>query len=793
MSRYLDTLVVGYTRWVIRWRWLVLLACLAGAGLAAVGAKNLGFSNDYRNWFSEENPELQAFEAVQNIYTKQDNVLIVLEPRDGNVFSPHVLSVVEELTEAAWQLPFAIRVDSITNFQHTQAEEDDLIVEDLVSGGGDLSAGELAQKRSIALGEPVLRSRLISPDASVTGVNVTFQLPEKEINEVTIVTRAVRELVAQMNANNPDIDTYLTGVVMLNNAFAEASENDIRTLIPLMYVLIIIALVALTRSAAATVTTLFVIFLSVISTMGLVGWAGMLLTPTTSVAPTLIMTLAVADSIHILITMLTNMRQGMSKTDALVDSMRLNVQPVLLTSVTTAIGFLAMNFSDAPPFWELGNITAMGIMLAFVFSVTFLPAALAVLPMRAPAATRQYQSAMDGFANFVIRKRWSVLTVTVVASAILLAMIPRNELNDEFVKYFDYDIPFRTDTEFTVENLTGIYQVQFSLDTKESNGVSDPGLLATVDSFASWLRAQPEVIHVSTITDTFKNLNKNLHGDDPSWYRLPDDRATAAQYLLLYELSLPYGLDLNNQLNIDKSSTLVNATATDLSTVEMRALAHRAETWLDDHSPDLATVGIGTAIMFAHISERNIEGMLTGTFLSLILISGLLVLALRSLKLGIMSLIPNLLPAGLAFGLWGLFVGQINMIVSTVTAITLGIVVDDCVHFLSKYLRARREKGLGTEDAIRYAFSSVGTALVITSAILCAGFLVLAQSDFGINSQLAQLAAITIGIALAVDFLLLPPLLLIVDRDKEPVPATGETNNTDEETKDEATVYAPSN
>lgn len=785
MSRYIDALVVSYTRWIVSWRWLVLLLCILVAGLAAAGAKNLGFSNDYRNWFSEENPELQAFEAVQNIYTKQDNVLIVIEPRDGEVFTPGVLGAVQELTEAAWQLPFAIRVDSITNFQHTQAEEDDLIVEDLISTSDDLSADELAEKKAIALNEPALRDRLISSDASVTGVNVTFQLPEKEINEVTIVTRAVRELVSRVEAEHPNLNTYLTGVVMLNNAFAEASENDIRTLIPVMYLLIIIALVALTRSAAATVATLGVIFLSVASTMGLVGWAGVKLTPTTSVAPTLIMTLAVADSIHILVTMLTNMRQGMSQREALVDSMRLNMQPVLLTSVTTAIGFLAMNFSDAPPFRELGNITALGIMAAFFFSITLLPATVSILPMRAPAKGRQYQSFMDSFAGFVIRKRWSVLTVTLGLSAVLLAMIPRNELNDEFVKYFDYDIAFRSDTEFTVENLTGMYQIQFSIDTQESNGISDPEFLATIEAFTSWLRSEADVIHVSTITDTFRSLNKNLHGDDPSWYRLPDDRQTAAQYLLLYELSLPYGLDLNNQLNIDKSATLVSITTQDLSTVEIRALAERAENWLRERAPHLATTGIGAVVMFAHISERNIEGMLTGTLLSLVLISGLLILALRSFKLGFMSLIPNLLPAGLAFGLWGLFVGQINMIVSTVTAITLGIVVDDCVHFLSKYLRARREKGLDAEEAIRYAFSSVGTALVITSTILVSGFLVLAQSDFGINSQLAQLSAVTIGIALAVDFLLLPPLLLIVDRAKQPT--------SDTETKDEATVYASSN
>lgn len=197
-----------------------------------------------------------------------------------------------------------------------------------------------------------------------------------------------------------------------------------------------------------------------------------------------------------------------------------------------------------------------------------------------------------------------------------------------------------------------------------------------------------------SITEVIKRLNKNIHGDEPTWYRLPETREMTAQYLLLYEMSLPYGLDLNDRLNVDKSATRLTVFLNSISNNQLLALERRAQAWIKDNAPTfMPTVGSGPSIMFAYIGKRNIESMLMGTTLALILISFILILALRSVKIGLISLLPNLVPAAMAFGLWGLLVGQVGLALSVVTAMTLGIVVDDTVHFLSKYLRAGREKG----------------------------------------------------------------------------------------------------
>ncbi|WP_448546556.1 efflux RND transporter permease subunit [Thalassotalea fusca] len=750
-----------YADWIIRYRWFVILATILLAIAAGSGGRFIQPNNDYRVFFSEENPQLQAFEQVQRTYTKIDNILFAVAPKNGNVFTQETLQAVEELTESAWQLPFSLRVDSVSNFQHTKAENDDLIVQDLVSGAQFLSADAIENAKQVALSEPYLNGQLLNKDASITGVNVTFQMPQKSADEAPRAVAEARALAAKLEAKY-DVDIYLGGMVMLSNAFFEASMSDMATLVPAMYLIILVITYALVRSISATVSTFFVILFSIMTGMGLAGYLGIQLTPPSSAAMTIIMTLAVADSIHVLITMLAEMRKGKSKSEAIKESIRVNMNPVVLTSLTTVIGFLSMNFSDTPPFHDLGNITAMGVLAAMVFSLSLLPALMSVLPVSVKQSESKFAHNMDRIASFVVRKQRPILFGSIVVSLAVLAFVPSNKLDDNFLSYFDESITFRTDSDFINDNLTGVYQLQYSLDSQHNNGVSDPEFLAKLASFTDWLRAQPEVRHVNTISDTFLRLNKNMHGDDDSYYQLPKNPELAAQYLLLYELSLPYGLDLNNQLNISKSSTQVIVTLNDMSTNKLKDISERGQAWLQSEA-NIVSYGVGPSIMFAYITDRNIKGMIYGTLSALLVISLLIMLALRNVKLGFLSLIPNLLPAGLAFGIWGMLVAEVNLAVSMVTGIALGIVVDDTIHFLSKYQRARREKGLNAEQAVHYAFSTVGVAIVVTSLILIAGFTVLAQSAFGLNSTMAMLTAIAIGVAVIADFLLLPALLLKID------------------------------
>ena len=754
-------------KWVIKYRWLVLAATLVVAFAAASGGRHLGFTNDYRYFFGGENPQLLAFESIQDTYSKNDNVLFALAPRDGRVFTNRTLAAVAELTEAAWLVPFSSRVDSVTNFQHTRADGDDLVVEDLVPDAGGASDADLEGVKAIALAEPLLLNRIVNPDATVTGVNVTINLLGERMDEVPEVAAYVRAVKADFASRYPDIDFYLTGTTMMNNSFPEASRDDMSRLVPLMLLVIIVVIYILIRSVAATVATTVVIIISALTGMGIAGWIGIPISAPSAVAPTIIMTLAVADSIHVLVTVVHEMQRGRTKFEAIEESLRINLQPVFLTSITTALGFLTMNFSDAPPFNDLGNIVAVGVVGAFFYSIFFLPAMIAILPMRFSTVTGEKRHLMERLGEVVVARRgllfFGVLGVMVVLTAGMLKI----ELDDLFVNYFDERYEFRRHTDFVTEKMTGIYTIEYSLGAGGEGGVAEPEYLEKLEEFARWFEEQDGVMHVFSVTDIMKRLNRNMHGDDDAYYRLPDTRELAAQYLLLYEMSLPFGLDLTDRINIDKSATRLTVTMRSLRTKEILALEERAVTWLRDNAPDhMFGYGASPAIMFAHIGEQNIRSMLTGTAVALVLISAILAVALRSVKIGVISLVPNLMPALMAFGLWGYLVGQVGLAVSVVTAMSLGIVVDDTVHFLSKYLRARRERGSDVEDAVRYSFHTVGTALWTTSLILIAGFFVLTFSGFKINADMGLLTAIVIAIALVVDFLFLPPLLMWLDRVK---------------------------
>ncbi|NKB66953.1 MAG: MMPL family transporter [Candidatus Latescibacteria bacterium] len=760
-----DTIAGRFTGWVIRRRWWVLGLALALTIGMGSGGRHLGLSTDYRTFFSADNPDLLAYEELEDVYSRNDNVLFVIKASGGTVFTPETLDALRALTEDAWQIPYSSRVDGITNFQHTWADGDNLIVEDLL-GPGPVTPARVERVRQVAMHEPLLVGRLIAADGRTAGINVRINLPGESTDELPATAAYVRDLKRTYNARYPELEIHTTGIAMLNMAFAEAPLNDIPVVMPLMFGMLLLAIVALLRSASSIAGTVAVILFSIVTAVGAAGHLGVFFDPTSASAPTIILTLAVADSVHILVSFLQRRKAGVGRDAAIVEAMELNAQPVLLTSITTAIGFLTLNFSDSPPFRLLGNVTAFGVMIAWAYSMTVLPALLTFGKTHGRYAhgSGGVDRLVARLGDFVAAKYRQVLVGSGVAVVALAALVPTLEINDRYFDYFAHPLPIRTGTEFALDNLTGVYTASFSLDSGRSQGVADPEFLETVQQFTQWLEARRAVAHVNSFSHTMKRLNMNMHADDPAYHRQPNSRNLGAQYLLLYELSLPYGLDVNDQINIDKSALRVDVTFgdTDIATVEAETAA--AEAWLQQHgTPSMRTAkGTGPAQMFAKITRRNIDAMVLGTGLGFILIAAILTAALKSVRMGLLSLIPNIVPTLMAFGFWALFSGEVGFAISVIAGLSVGIIVDDTVHFLTKYNGARRR--MSAAEAVRHAFANVGPAILATTAIVAAGFAMLGFSTFRVTAYMGLLTSLTIVCALVVDFLLLPALLIAFDR-----------------------------
>ena len=422
------SLLGRYIAATVRHRGLVVgLAALLMLA-ATAGARFITVTNDYLILFRDDNPQLLAFQDLENTYSATDRALIAVAPREGSVFTREALGAVVELTDAAWVAPYSSRVDSLTNYSHSEAlGQDDLVVAPLVEDASALTDADLARVETIALEATEIVGRLVSRDGRTAGVVINFVLPENHDQAVIEITEYLDPLLDQARARHPGIDYYMTGDIALNHAFAEATADDLQTLTPIVFLIIVVVTALLLCSILGTAAIVAVIVFAVSTTMGLAGWIGVVLSPTSSGVPIIVTVIAVADSIHIVTAVLLGIRRGLGRNAAIVEAFHINTYPIFLTSVTTAIGFLSLNSAESPPFHDLGNYVALGVLFAFVYTMTLLPALLALLPLRALRFQSGQSAAFDRLADFVIARRtvllWSIAAVVVV----LATGVPRIE------------------------------------------------------------------------------------------------------------------------------------------------------------------------------------------------------------------------------------------------------------------------------------------------------------------------------------------------------------------------------
>jgi uncharacterized protein len=756
-------MISAYINWVVGRPWTVIIISMILVAISGIGMSKLAFRTDHRLFFAEDNPELLNFVEVEKTYTKNDNILFVVTAKNGNIFDRETMEVLLDLTAEGWTLPRVRRVDSITNFQNSRAEGDDIAIDNLVLRKADLTPEYLGEIRQTVLNEPLLVNRLVAPKGDVAGVVATFEIEDHEKDEVVhaIVDKA-RAYQARLKRDAPGVELRLSGSVMMDNAFAEASASDMSTLLPLMIVIIIVLSGVLLRSAAGAALTLVVVLCSVVVAMGLAGFIGIPLSPPSSVAPSIILTLATAECVHIVWSCVRAMHLGLCRRDAVAAALKANFRPLFLTASTTVVGFLTMNSAEAPPFIHLGNITAIGVTASYLLTISFLPAALTKVRMEKSSEEPPFIARISHWCSGLVRRHatglaWGglALTLTISSAAFL------NKFDDRFVEYFDRSIEFRRDTDYVNDRLTGIYYIDYSLEAGAEHGVTDPIYLSDVDRFAAWFRTQPEVLHVFAFTDIMKRINRNMHGDKPDAYALPESRELSAQYLLLYEMSLPSGLTLKDRIDIGKSATRMTVTLRNISTEAVLSLEQRARDWANGNLKILRDpTGTGTTMLFSHIGQRNISNMMIGTFVGLIVISFLLIFCFRPFRVSAIAMATNLLPAGVTLGVWGLAVGEVGMAVSVIASMTLGIVVDDTIHWLEKFLHARRDEGMNASDSAGYAFDHAGPAMLTTSIVLAIGFGSLSLSSFQINSWMGMMTAFTLLVGIAVDYFVNPALLI---------------------------------
>jgi uncharacterized protein len=743
-----------------RYSVLVIISTLLLSFGLGYGATLLKFNDDYRVYFSKNNVDLIGWEQILDRFSRSDSLIVTIEEKKHDtIFNPETLQQLTELTEKLWTVKYVTRVDSITNFQHIFTKDNEIIVEDLFSEESINDPQAIAQRAIVARNEISLYKRMLSEKGNVTSIQLQMMIPKKE-NAIADAAASVRAVQTEFEQKYPNLDVRLGGIVMLNAAFDEYARADMANLFPMMLLVFFVGISLLLRSVYLTLCIIISIFASVSATFGVSGLLGIEFSPHSSIAPHIVFTVAIAMAIHLVISYAKAYSKNQNREDAMFACLDQNLVPVFISAATTALGFLSMLTSEIPPFRDLGVMCSLGLLFSFINTVTLLLAFLAIKKKINFSTTMvQISNVGANIGKKLVANEIKVIMATIGLVTICLVGLGSLKIDDHPIKLFEKGTVFRDDADFIDENLAGTTDIQFALDSKKPQGITDPDYLAEVEEFKHYLLSQDRITHVQVLTDTIKRVNRALHEDNTDYFRLGSTQEENAQSLLFYETNLPFGQELNNEIDINQSQIRLIATIKSSSSSQIVDLVSNANAWIDKNANHFDSRGVSVLVMFSYMMDRLAVNTMQTIVLSLFLISIALMLVLKSLRLGMVSMIPNVLPILIVFGIWSYAGKTLDFSSVLIFSMTLGIIVDDTVHICSKYLQLIREENYSSTDAVVETLRFMTPAVFVSSLVLCCGFLVFSFSVFHMNVTLGVLSALTFAVGLLLDLILLPILL----------------------------------
>ncbi|MGD9200628.1 MAG: MMPL family transporter [Chitinispirillia bacterium] len=723
---------------------------------------NVKFTDNHRHFFKKTSKDLKEIEFLENIYGKNNSLLIAIIPANGNVFHDTCLFLIKELQDSINTLPGLKSNTSILNYKTVKLQFTDISFHDLITVKQQYSDSEIIHFKDNILKDSLFHNKLISPRGNATGIHATFNISDKITAD--IIHSDVTSILMSIRQKYPYYPVYITGGIVIDASFFKASFSDAALRIPLLYSIVFVIVMWITSSLWAAFSIICIVLFPSLISVSLGSMFGIVLTPPSSMAPIIILTVGLADSIHLFITYSHHIRQKKHPKLALEITFKKIFWPVTITSITTVVGFLTLTFSPVPPFRDLGIITAMGIFFAYTFSLFFLPSLIfQFFPLKTTRYTKKHDMFGVKLGCHVSYNSKIYMYLFFGFMIVLTFGIRYIEFDDTFFKFFSPEYRFRQDTEKIISNLTGLDYVDCSISLSNIDVKQLQQELLKLDSITVWLREQPEIIHVIGATDIIKRAYQKISPSGYSKNVIPGDKLLL-KILKNYRKYQEANEIFPNLLTPDFKNYKVTITVGDISSKQLRSLEGKIRNIFNSYFQGKYPVIVNsTSLMFAHLSKRNIISMLQSSVLAVILIGVLLIAATRKISIGILSLIPNILPIFISFGVWGFCFKEAGIGISVVTAMTMGIIVDDTIHILYSWLQAEK-KGMKKQNAIVYAFRHVADAVIVTSFILIIGFLSLGNSAFQPTAQMGVMTSIIIIIALVTDIFLLPSLFMLFEK-----------------------------
>jgi len=744
----------------------------------AAGLPRVGFDTRIGVLLGDNDPYLIERDWLESQFPTSQEISIAVIAAEGStdVFSAEILDALGAMHLEYRRIPYSERSSSVVAYDSPFGEIG--LIPGRFRNFTDVSPQALATARERAMSDNLIRTTLVSPAADLALFSIRLQLQQSTSAQNSEIHTALNQWIAELRDDHPGVLFFPSAEAVFEQSTREAMIQDLTRLLPLVILCCVLLICYCFRSIRYGASILLVTLLTVCCTVGTLGWTGLSFNSVSVMAPLVVVIIAVANSAHILSVYRQHLPDSQSPREAMHTSLEFNGRPVTLAALTTAIGFASLNYASAPAISQFGSVVALGVFYAWLLSFICFPA----LVLMTPAQAGEVRLAA-GFLRWCRRARqkhepqlfWGVVVVGMIAAA----MLTLNKTDFNRLDFIDRDSSLHRYYELVSERMgrgtgMGYGIVAWSNNSELNDGALQPAFLESVDQFAQWLRERDDILDVASLVEVVKTINEALAGSTSnaqgtrSLYRLPDSQQEIEEHLMSYMAVQSSSYALNNFINNDFSTIRLFINTRPLSNQQIIDLDEEIGEYFREHiaGDSMRLLHGSNTLLFARMDKTVTIELIQSYLLSLFTITVALTIGLRSLYFGLLSVIPNILPATMVFGIWGLLVGTVDPFVMMLFSISIGLVVDDTVHMLSTYQRYCLS-GCSTDEAIEAAISKAGPALTVTTAVLALGTLILIFASTLYFQQAAKLLVPIVVLALVLDLTFLPALLARLEKRRD--------------------------
>ncbi|EQC51867.1 RND family transporter [Bacteriovorax sp. DB6_IX] len=740
----------------IRWIIFALTILL----IAASGLYKIKTNFSVKVWLQPEDQRIHDLEYHEATFGSSDTIDVIVYNKKG-IFNKETIETIQKITDQMWQVTDVVRVESLTNANWIDTLEDDINISPFFDEETSLDIENLKKKRDMAVNDEQMKNNSISHTGNVAYIRSFLRVYKKNPAYKQIVNE-VEELTKKFETE--DIKVHHSGIAYINESLSRASDRDMKLVFPVVVLCLVLILALFFRSFLSIVYPFALIGVSIIATFGIEGHLGLEFNNILSAVPAVLIAIGLADAVHILISYRHNIVfEHEDNITAAIHALKKNFIPTVLTTVTTSIGFFSLTTAEIRPIHDLGLLSGLGTVLAWIFTYFLLGPLLKFINFKKREINEDL-SELSFLYNFCFKhKNW--INISLPLLGIVMAFYgSKNIINADPVEYFDDSTPVKKTFNLVRSEFGGSRAIEMVFDSEKPEGVKDPEFLNKADKLINWINENPKVVRVNSLIQIIKKMNQTLHEGKAEYYAIPETRRAVADQLFLYTLGLPEGMDLKNQLSLDnrKFRVIVMWDVNDT----MNSIAGTQKILDKAKEIGINVYEAGQSPIYNRINDLVVQTFISSMSISIPVIFFIMLIVFRDFKLAVLSLIPNIFPLATASGIMYFNGDEINIGNVIVFSVCLGIAVDDTIHFIANY-KIKKSHGMCGVTALKSTLAQTGKALILTTIMLMFGFGMFVLGEFVPNQKFGVYCAVILFLALVSDLILLPAILLATEKKEE--------------------------